>query len=43
MLGERVQLARHAVIEPHADGQQQVAVADGTIAVHAAVHAEHIQ
>ena len=36
-------LAGHAVVEPHAEGQQQVGVVDGVVGVDAAVHAEHVE
>ena len=43
VFGERLQLARHPVVEPHAERQQQIAVADRPVRVHAAVHSEHVE
>ena len=43
VLGELGQLAGHAVVEPHAERQQQVGVVDRVVRVHGAVHAEHVQ
>ena len=31
VLGELGQLARHPVVEPHAQGQQEVGLVDGTL------------
>ena len=36
-------LAGHAVVEAHAEGQQQVGLVDGVVGVDGAVHAEHLQ
>ena len=43
VLGELRELARHAVVEPHAEGQQQVGLADRDVRVDGAVHAEHAE
>ena len=37
------QLAGDAVVEPGADGDQQIALLDGVVGVGGAVHAEHVQ
>ena len=42
-LANSVDLAGHAVVEAHAEGQQQVGVVDGVVGVDGAVHAEHVQ
>ena len=36
-------LAGHAIVEAHAEGQQQVGLVDGIVGIHAAVHAQHVQ
>ena len=41
--GELRHLAGHAIVEPHAQGQQQIGVVDRVVGVNAAVHAEHVQ
>ena len=41
--GELRHLAGHAIVEPHAEGQQQVGIVDGVVGIHAAVHAQHVQ
>ena len=41
--GELRDLAGHAIVEPHAQGQQQIGVVDRVVGVDAAVHAEHVQ
>ncbi len=43
VLGELADLARDAVVEAHAEGQQQVGFVDGVVGVDGAVHAEHVQ
>ena len=43
MLGELADLARHAVVEAHADGEQQVGLVDRVVGVNGAVHAEPFQ
>ena len=43
VLGELFELAGHAVVEPHAQGDQQVGFVDGVVGVDAAVHAEHVE
>ena len=43
VLGELGELAGHAVVEAHAEGQQQVGLVDGVVGVDRAVHAEHVQ
>ena len=42
VLGELADLARHAVVEADAEGQQQVGFVDGIVGVNGAVHAEHV-
>ena len=42
-LGELRDLAGHAIVEPHAEGQQQIGVIDRVIGVNAAVHAQHVE
>ncbi len=43
VLGELADLAGDAVVEAHAEGQQQVGFVDGVVGVDGAVHAEHLQ
>ena len=43
VLGELADLAGHAVVEAHAEGQQQVGLVDRVVGVDGAVHAEHLQ
>ena len=43
VLGELADLAGHAVVEAHAERQQQVGLVDGVVGVDGAVHAEHVQ
>src|SRR5262249_58184031 len=43
VLGELADLAGDAVVEAHAQGQEQVRVVDGVVGVDRAVHAEHVQ
>ena len=43
VLGEFRQLAGHAIVEPHAEGQNQVGFVHGIIGIHRAVHAQHAQ
>ena len=43
VLAEFVHLARHAIVEPHAEGDQQIGLIDGVIRIHRAVHAEHVE
>ena len=43
VLGELADLAGDAVVEAHAEGQQQVGLVDGVVGVDGAVHAEHVQ
>jgi hypothetical protein len=40
---KRLELAGDAVVEPHAEGHQQVGLVDGIVGVDGAVHAEHLQ
>ena len=42
-LAELLHLAGHAVVEPHAQGEQQVGFVDGVVGIDAAVHAEHVE
>ncbi len=41
--GERRDLAGHAVVEAGPEDQEQVALVDRVVGVHAAVHAEHVE
>lgn len=41
--GEQLQLARHAVVEADAHGEQQVGAVDGRVGRDGAVHAQHLQ
>ncbi len=43
VLGELRQLAGDAIVEPDAERQQEIAVPHGAIAIHAAVHAQHVE
>ena len=43
VLGELAELAGDAVVEPDAEGQQQVGLVDGVIRVDRAVHAQHVE
>ena len=43
VLGEFRHLARHAIVESHAEGQQQVGLVHGVVGIHAAVHAQHVE
>ena len=43
VLGELGQLAGHAVVEAHAERDEQVGIVDGVVAVDGAVHPEHVQ
>ena len=43
VLGELAELAGHAVVEPDAEGEQQVGVVDRVVGVDRAVHPEHIE
>ena len=43
VLAELFDFARHAVVEPHAEGDQQIGLFDGVVGVHRAVHAEHVE
>src|SRR5262249_5618111 len=43
VFGEFADLAGDAVVEAHAQGQQQVGLVDGVVGVYGAVHAEHLQ
>ncbi len=43
VLGELGDFARHAIVEPHADGEQQVGLVHRIVRVHGAVHAEPFQ
>ena len=42
-LRERLELTRHAIVEAHAEGEQEVARVDGVVGVDGAVHAEHVE
>ncbi len=42
-LAELGDLAGHAVVEPHAEGEQQIGLVDRVVGVDAAVHAEHVE
>jgi hypothetical protein len=43
VLGERFELAGHAIVEPHAQGNQQIAVTHRPIGIDAAVHPQHVE
>ena len=43
MLGELAELAGDAVVEPDAEGQQQVGLVDRVVRVDRAVHPEHVE
>ena len=43
VLGKLAELAGDAVVEPHAEGQQQIGVVDGVIGVDGPVHSQHVE
>ena len=43
MLGESADLAGNAIVETHAEGQEQIGLVHRIVGVYAAVHAQHIQ
>ena len=43
VLGELGELAGDPVVEPHAQGQQQVGLVDGVVRIDRAVHAQHVE
>ncbi len=43
VLGELAELAGDAIVEPDAEGQEQVGLVDGVVGVDRAVHAEHVE
>jgi hypothetical protein len=42
MLAELLHFSRHAIVEPHAQGDQEVGLVHGVVGVHRTMHAEHV-